>query len=142
MTQSSVAVILRAFRVVFRVRWRWRRRTAPLEVKRRDPNLVRLTQVGLLIASLGAVLVIFNPFSLGVVGLVLAALGTVLAARGGLGKTWFWVVAGATIVAILSRLIADGSEVAGRLARGYLVRNDHPRHDGGLPHQRGRPQLS
>ena len=58
----------------------------PLEVKRRDPNLVRLTQVGLLLASLGAVLVIFNPFSLGVVGLVLAALGTVLAARGGLGR--------------------------------------------------------
>ncbi len=85
----------------------------PLEVKRRDPNLVRLTQVGVLIASLGAVLVIFNPFSLGVVGLVLAALGTVLAARGGLGKTWFWVIAGATIVAILSRLIAESSEVLG-----------------------------
>ena len=85
----------------------------PLEVKRRDPNLVRLTQVGVLIASLGAVLVIFNPFSLGVVGLVLAALGSVLAARGGIGKTWFWVIAGATIVAILSRLIAESSEVLG-----------------------------
>ena len=45
--------------------------------------------------------------------MVLAAVGTVLAARGGLGKTWFWVVAGGTIVAILSRLIAEGSEVLG-----------------------------
>jgi hypothetical protein len=85
----------------------------PLEVKRRDPNLLRLTQVGLLIACLGAVLVLFHPFGSGVVGLVLAALGTVLAARGGLGKTWFWAVAGGTIVAILSRLIAEGSEVLG-----------------------------
>lgn len=85
----------------------------PVEVRRRDPNLVRLTQAGLLIACLGAVLIIFNPFDLGVVGLVLAALGTVLAARGGLGKTWFWVVAGGTIVAILSRLIAENSEVLG-----------------------------
>jgi len=85
----------------------------PLEVKRRDPNLVRLTQIGLLIACLGAVLIIFHPFGLGVAGLVLAAVGTVLAARGGLGHTWFWVVAGATIVAILSKLIAENSETLG-----------------------------
>jgi hypothetical protein len=85
----------------------------PLEVKRRDPNLVRLTQAGLLIASLGAILVIFNPFDLGIVGLVLAALGTVLAARGGLGKTWYWVVAASTLLAILSRLIAESSEILG-----------------------------
>jgi hypothetical protein len=85
----------------------------PLEVERRDPNLVRLTQAGLLIACLGAVLVIFNPFDLGIVGLVLAAAGTVLAARGGLGKTWYWAVAGGTILAILSRLIAENSEVLG-----------------------------
>jgi hypothetical protein len=85
----------------------------PLEVKRRDPNLVRLTQAGLLIACLGAVLVIFNPFDLGIVGLVFAAVGTVLAARGGLGNGWYWVVAAGTIVAILSRLIAESSEVLG-----------------------------
>ncbi len=58
-------------------------------------------------------LIIFNPFDLGIVGLVLAAAGTVLAARGGLGKTWFWVVAAGTIVAILSRLLAENSEVLG-----------------------------
>jgi hypothetical protein len=85
----------------------------PVEVRRRDPNLVRLTQAGLLIACLGAVLIIFNPFDLGIVGLVLAAAGTVLAARGGLGRTWFWVVAAGTIVAILSRLIAEDSEILG-----------------------------
>jgi hypothetical protein len=85
----------------------------PLEVRRRDPNLVRLTQAGLLIACLGAVLVIFNPVGLAIVGLILVAVGAVLAARGGIGKTWYWVVAGAAIVAILSRLIAESSEVIG-----------------------------
>jgi hypothetical protein len=85
----------------------------PLEVKRRDPNLVRLTQAGLLIACLGAVLIVFNLFGLAIAGLVLAAVGTVLAARGGIGKTWYWVVAGGTILAILSRLIAESSEVLG-----------------------------
>ena len=51
--------------------------------------MVRLTQVGLLIACLGAVLVIFNLFGWAIAGLVLAAVGAVLAARGGLGHGWY-----------------------------------------------------
>jgi hypothetical protein len=85
----------------------------PLEVRRRDPNLIRLTQAGLLIASLGAVLIVFNPLGLAVAGLVLAAVGAVLAARGGLGHAWYFAVAGGAALAILSRLIAEGSETFG-----------------------------
>ena len=85
----------------------------PLPVQRRDPNLVRLTQAGLLIASIGALLIVFDLFGLAVAGLVLVAVGTVLAARGGFGKRWFWVVAGGAVLAILSRLIAESAEVLG-----------------------------
>jgi hypothetical protein len=79
----------------------------------RESGPERLTQVGLLIASLGALLVIFNLFGLGVLGLFLAGGGAVLAAPGGLGRGWFIAVAIGAIVAVLSRLIAESSEVAG-----------------------------
>jgi hypothetical protein len=85
----------------------------PLEARRRDPNLVRLTQAGLLIASLGAVLIVFDPFGLATVGLVFTAVGAVLAARGGVGNAWFVAVAGGAILAILSRLIAESHETLG-----------------------------
>ena len=41
--------------------------------RRSQPGALRLTQAGLLIASLGAVLVVFDPFGLGVVGIFLAS---------------------------------------------------------------------
>jgi hypothetical protein len=81
--------------------------------ERREPGSLRITQVGLLVASLGAVLVIFDLFGLGVVGLFLAAIGAALAAPGGMGKSWYWLVAGGAIVAILSRLIAESAETLG-----------------------------
>ena len=74
---------------------------------------MRLTRVGLLIAALGAVLVIFDPFGLAIVGLVLAVVGAVLAARGGMGHTWYWVIAGGAAIAVLSRLIAESAETLG-----------------------------
>jgi hypothetical protein len=79
----------------------------------REPSALRVTQVGLLIASLGAVLVVFNLFGLGILGLFLGAGGAALAAPGGVGKNWYWAVAGGAIVAILSRLIANSSETLG-----------------------------
>ena len=79
----------------------------------RDPTVVQITRAGLLIASLGALMVVFNPFGLAIVGLVLAGIGAVIAARGGLGHRWFWVVAIGAAVVILSRLIAEGSETLG-----------------------------
>jgi hypothetical protein len=83
------------------------------EPVRRDPAAIRLTQVGLLVASLGAVLVVFNFFGLGIVGLFLGTIGAAVAAPGGIGKRWFWAVAAGAVVMILSRLIADSAETIG-----------------------------
>src|SRR5437764_92430 len=78
-----------------------------------EPSALRVTQVGLLIASLGAVLIVFNLFGLGILGLFLAAGGAALAAPGGVGKSWYLAVAIGAVVAILSRLIAESSETLG-----------------------------
>jgi hypothetical protein len=83
----------------------------PVRASERDPSTLRATQAGLLIACLGAVLVIFGAF--GIAALVIAAIGAALAAPGGLGKGWYWTVAGGAIVMILSRLIAESAEVIG-----------------------------
>jgi membrane-bound ClpP family serine protease len=47
----------------------------------REPSVVRVTQVGLLIASLGAAMVIFGI--LGIIGLFLAVGGAAMAAAAG-----------------------------------------------------------
>jgi hypothetical protein len=80
---------------------------------RRDPATVRITRAGILIASLGGLLIIFNPFTSAIVGLVVAVVGTVITARGGLGRRWYWAMAGGAIALVLSRLIAEGSETLG-----------------------------
>lgn len=105
--------------------------------ERRDASALRVTQVGLLIASLGATMVIFGIF--GIAGLVVAVIGAVLAAPGGMGKSWYWGVAGGAVVMVLSRLIAESESletlggwlaVAGGVAiligtsLGYPVRNE------------------
>ena len=82
-------------------------------VPRRDPGTVRLTRVGVLIAALGALLVVIHPFDLDVVGLVLAVVGAVLAARGGMGHAWYWMIAGGAALTVLSRLIAEGAQTLG-----------------------------
>jgi hypothetical protein len=83
------------------------------EPVRSDASAIRLTQIGLLVASLGAVLVVFHFFGLGVVGLFLGVGGAALAAPGGIGKRWFWAVAIGAIVMVLSRLIAESAETMG-----------------------------
>jgi hypothetical protein len=80
---------------------------------RSDPGAIRVTQVGLLVASLGAVLVVFNFFGLAIVGLFLGIGGAALAAPGGVGKTWFIAIVAGAVVMILSRLIADSAETIG-----------------------------
>jgi hypothetical protein len=74
---------------------------------------VRLTRVGVLIAALGALLVVIDPFGLAVAGLVLTVVGAVLAARGGMGHTWYWMIGGGAAIAVLSRLIAEGAQTLG-----------------------------
>jgi hypothetical protein len=85
--------------------------TPSMGVSFREPSVVRVTQVGLLIASLGAAMVIFGI--LGIIGLFLAVGGTAMAARGGFGQGWYWAVAGGALVAVLSRFIAEGAETLG-----------------------------
>ncbi len=80
---------------------------------RRDPATVRVTRAGILIASIGALMVIFDPFGTAVAGLVLATVGTLITARGGLGVRWYSMLAAGAILIVLSRLLADGSETLG-----------------------------
>jgi hypothetical protein len=80
---------------------------------RRDETTVRITRIGVLIASVGALLVVFDFFGLAIVGLVMAAVGAVIAAPGGLGRKWYWALAAGAVTVILSRLIAEGSETLG-----------------------------
>jgi hypothetical protein len=80
---------------------------------RRDVGVMRLTQIGLLVASLGAILIVFNIFGLGVVGVVLAVIGAVLAFRGGVGRRWYVLLAAGALFAVVSRLLAEGSETLG-----------------------------
>jgi hypothetical protein len=74
---------------------------------------VRITRIGVLIAAIGALLVVFGFFGLEIAGLVLAAVGAVLAARDGLGRSWYWALAAGAVVMILSRLIAESAETLG-----------------------------
>lgn len=74
---------------------------------------MRLTRAGLLIAALGALMIVIDPLGLAVAGLVLAVVGAVLAARGGLGHTWYWMVAGGGALAVVSRLMAEGAQTLG-----------------------------
>jgi hypothetical protein len=80
---------------------------------RRDETTVRITRIAVLIAAVGALLVVFDFFGLAVVGLVLAAAGAVIAARGGLGRKWYWALAAGAAIVVLSHLIAEGSEMLG-----------------------------
>lgn len=82
-----------------------------MNVTERESGTVRATQAGLLIASLGAVLVIVGAF--GIVGLILGMIGAALALPGGFGKSWYWGVGGGAVVMVLSRLIAESAETLG-----------------------------
>lgn len=78
---------------------------------RQEPGAVRLSQVGLLLAAVGALMVVFGLFPM--VGLVLTVIGAVLAARVGFGHTWHTVVAAGAALEIIARLIAESSETLG-----------------------------
>lgn len=78
---------------------------------RPDPGTVRLTQAGLLIAALGALMVVFTV--LPTVGLVMTVIGAVLAARGGIGHAWYTAVAIGAGLEVIARLLAEGSETLG-----------------------------
>jgi hypothetical protein len=78
---------------------------------RRDPGTIRLTQAGLLIAAVGALFVVFGIIP--TVGLVMTVVGAVLAARGGIGHSWYTAVALGAALEVIARLLAEGSETLG-----------------------------
>ncbi len=78
---------------------------------RREPSGIRATQIGLLLAAAGALLVVFGL--IGTVGLVMTVVGAVLAARGGVGHGWYTAVAIGAALEVIARLIAEGSETLG-----------------------------
>src|SRR3954454_4872535 len=105
---------------------------------RQDPGTIRLTQVGLLIAAIGALMVVFGV--LGMVGLVMTVVGTVLAARGGIGHGWYTAVALGAGLEVIARILAEGSETLGgwlavlaslmiliAVSLGFPTRGDEPR---------------
>jgi hypothetical protein len=77
----------------------------------RDPGVIRLTQVGLVLAAVGAFMVVFHVFPM--VGLVFTVVGAVLAARGGIGHGWYTAVAAGAALEVIARLIAEGAETLG-----------------------------
>lgn len=79
----------------------------------RDPATARVTRASILIAAIGALMVIFNPFGTAVAGLVLTAVGALIAARGGLGLRWYSILAAGAILVVLSRLLAESAETLG-----------------------------
>jgi hypothetical protein len=78
---------------------------------RSDPSAIRITQAGLIIAAVGALMVVFGL--LGMVGLVMTVIGAVLAARTGIGHTWFTAVAIGAALEVIARLAAEGAETLG-----------------------------
>jgi hypothetical protein len=78
---------------------------------RQEPGAIRLSQVGLLLAAAGALMVVFGLLPM--VGLVLTVIGAVLAARVGFGHTWHTVVAAGAALEIIARLLAETSETLG-----------------------------
>lgn len=80
---------------------------------RNDPMTMRITRVGLLVASLGGLLVIFDPWGLAVAGLVIAVVGTLVSARAGLGHRWYWLMVVGAVLLVLSRLLAESAETLG-----------------------------
>jgi hypothetical protein len=78
---------------------------------RRDPGAIRITQIGLLVASVGALLVVFGLIPM--VGLVMTVVGAVLAARTGIGQSWYTAVAAGAALEVIARLLAEASETLG-----------------------------
>jgi hypothetical protein len=77
----------------------------------RDESAIRIAQVGLLLASTGALLVVFGLIPM--VGLVMTVVGAVLAAPAGIGHSWYTAVAAGAALEVIARLLAEGSETLG-----------------------------
>jgi hypothetical protein len=85
--------------------------TAEAAPVRHDVGAIRLAQIGMLLAAVGALFVVFHLIPM--VGLVMTVVGAVLAARVGTGHAWFTAVAAGAALEVIARLLAEGSETLG-----------------------------
>ena len=67
--------------------------------------------MGLLIAAVGALFVVLQVIP--TVALVMTVVGAVLAARGGIGHSWYTAVAAGAALEVIARLVANGAETLG-----------------------------
>ena len=67
--------------------------------------------MGLLIAAVGALFVVLQVIP--TVALVMTVVGAVLAARGGIGHSWYTAVAAGAALEVIARLLANGAETLG-----------------------------
>lgn len=74
---------------------------------RSDPGTIRVTQIGLVLAAIGALFVVFGVIP--TAGLVMTVVGAVLAARGGIGHGWYTAIAAGGALEVIAKLLADGS---------------------------------
>jgi hypothetical protein len=81
--------------------------------RRHDESAVRMAKAGLILAGLGALIVILDPFGIGIVGLIFGAIGAVLAYPYGSGGRWYYFVAGGAVLAIIARLVAGPHQTTG-----------------------------
>jgi hypothetical protein len=77
----------------------------------RDPGVIRITQIGLLVAAAGALFVVFGIVP--TAGLVMTVAGAVIAARGGIGHGWYTAVAAGAALEVIARLLAESAETMG-----------------------------
>jgi hypothetical protein len=82
-------------------------------VQRRSATEVRMAQIGLVVAAIGAITVVFDLFGLGVLGLVLGAVGAAMTFPFGAGERWYWGVAGGAILGIIAKLVAGPHQTIG-----------------------------
>lgn len=84
---------------------------------RQDATAIRLARIGLVLAGIGALVVVFDLFGVGELGLALSFLGTLMAAPLGLGQRWYYPVASGAVGGIIARLLAGPHQtLAGWLA--------------------------
>lgn len=78
---------------------------------RHDVSAIRIAQIGMLLAAVGALFVVFHLIPM--VGLVMTVVGAVLAARVGIGHGWYTAVAAGAALEVIARLLAESSETLG-----------------------------
>ena len=81
--------------------------------QRRSETEMRMAQIGVVVAAIGALIVVFDLFGIGVVGLVLGVLGAVMAFPYANGARWYYGIAGGAALGIIAKLVAGPHQTLG-----------------------------